>query len=193
MTPDGTPIVPGTAGNDTFHVSQGGTILAGGAGADTFVFEQLVLDTPAPATHIAEYSALQGDIIDVSAIVTLPAMPVTRGGAMPAPPAPDSMVRVSEGASGAFAALEVNTAGWTEVAQLDGVHAGDSVNVVLDQTTPGEERARPTLVRQNRYSKSALGDGGLEARGMTRNRQRRLNPQLRNSPERRSFLGVAGT
>jgi hypothetical protein len=103
------------------------------------------------------------------------------------------MVRVSEDASGAFAALEVNTAGhWTEVAQLDGVHAGDSVNVVLDQTTPGEERARPTLVRQNRYSKSALGDGRLEARGMTRNRQRRLNPQLRNSPERRSFLGVAG-
>jgi hypothetical protein len=83
----------------------------------------------------------------MSAIVTLPAMPVTRGGAMPAPPAPDSMVRVSEGASGAFAALEVNTAGhWTEVAQLDGVHAEDSVNVVLDQTTPGEERARPTLV-----------------------------------------------
>jgi hypothetical protein len=41
------------------------------------------------------------------------------------------MVRVAEDGSGAFAALEVNHAGqWTEVAQLDGVHAGDAVAVI---------------------------------------------------------------
>ncbi|MEJ0075774.1 MAG: cadherin domain-containing protein [Alphaproteobacteria bacterium] len=127
----GTPIAPGGAGDDTFHIAQGGMIVVGGAGADAFVFDQAVLTAPAAqVTHIADYSAMQGDIIDVSAIVTLP--PVMRGA--PAPTDAD-MVRVAEDASGAFATLQVSNAGqWTAVAQLDGVHAGDAVNVVLDAT-----------------------------------------------------------
>jgi hypothetical protein len=135
----GTPIAPGGAGDDTFNIDQGGTVVAGGGGADTFIFGQGVLTAPAASvTHIADYSALQGDIIDVSAIVTLP--PIVRGG--PAPTDAD-MVRVAEDTSGAFATLEVSGGGhWTAVAQLDGVHAGDAVNVALDAThTPHQLHA----------------------------------------------------
>ncbi len=48
------------------------------------------------------------------------------------------VVRAHEDASGTFAQLEINTAAaqggnhWVEIAQLDGVHAGDAVNVVID-------------------------------------------------------------
>jgi hypothetical protein len=42
----------------------GGTIVAGGAGADAFVFAPSVLAAPNPVTHIADYSAAQGDVID---------------------------------------------------------------------------------------------------------------------------------
>jgi hypothetical protein len=124
----GTIIVPGTPNDDTFHISQGSVIVAGGAGADTFIFEQA---PTASIPHIADYSALEGDIIDVSAIASLPPLAAAPGAA-PGPGASAvAMVRVAEDASGAFAALEVNSAGqWTEVAQLDGVHAGDAVTVI---------------------------------------------------------------
>src|SRR5262249_45957953 len=124
----GTPIVPGSAGDDTFHIAQGGTIVVGAAGADSFIFEQDVLTAPAAQiTHIADYGALQGDTIDVSAIVSL--APVLGG----APATDADMVRVAGDASGAFARLEVSGGGeWTAVAQLDGMHAGDVVAVDLD-------------------------------------------------------------
>jgi large repetitive protein len=127
----GSLIVPGASGDDNFNIAQAGTVVVGGAGADTFAFAATVLGTAgSPVTHIADYSALQGDIIDVSAIVTLP--PIMRGQAAPTDA---DMVRVAEDASGAFATLEVNSAGhWMAVAQLDAMHAGDAVNVVLDGT-----------------------------------------------------------
>jgi hypothetical protein len=117
-----TPIVPGTAGNDTFHIGQGGLILAGGGGADTFAFDPAILTAPAaPVTHIADYSAAQGDVFDFSALQVADA----------------TKVRVLEDASNAFATLQVQAAGaaadsWINLAQLDGVHAGDPVNVALD-------------------------------------------------------------
>ncbi len=52
------------------------------------------------------------------------------------------MVRAVEDASGTFATLQVNTANaawgtklgptWTNVAQIDGAHAGDDVSVMID-------------------------------------------------------------
>jgi len=130
--PAGTPVVSGGAGGDTMDIAAGGTVVAGGAGADTFVLEQAILSTSAPVTHIADYTALQDDLIDLSALALAPTpLQVGGGGAGQ----PIDQVRVAEDASGAFAALEVNNAGhWTEVAQLDGVHAGDAVNVVVDGT-----------------------------------------------------------
>src|SRR4029078_1940104 len=99
-------IVAGTFGDDILHINAGGVVVAGGGGADAFVIDQLPSAAPA---HIADYSALQNDIIDVSAIVTLP--PV-----MPGQPAPTDadLVRVAEDASGTFATLQVSSAGhWT--------------------------------------------------------------------------------
>jgi hypothetical protein len=108
----------------------GGAILAGGAGADTFVFDQAPQPTAsgtlAPA-HIADYSAAEGDIIDLSVLLaSVQGMKVT-----------DAMlVRTYEDASGTFATLQANIdvahgQFWVDLAQLDGVHGADTVNVVL--------------------------------------------------------------
>jgi Ca2+-binding RTX toxin-like protein len=127
--PDGAPIVAGTDGNDVLHTGQGGNVLVGGAGADSFVFEAAVLNAPALAglAHIADYSAAEGDIIDLSVLLAgVQGMKVT-----------DAMlVRTHEDASGTFATLQANIdvahgQFWVDLAQLDGVHGADTVNVVL--------------------------------------------------------------
>jgi VCBS repeat-containing protein len=131
--PVGTLILAGTEGNDTLKAGPGGAILVGGAAADTFVFDQAPQPTasaPAAAAHIADYSAAQGDTIDLSAIT----------GGLSGPYVTDAMlIRAAEDGSGAFATLQVNVPNgvdrnehWVDIAQVDGVHAGDTLNVVLD-------------------------------------------------------------
>jgi hypothetical protein len=80
---------------------------------------------PVLLTHIADYSAAQGDIIDVSALVT--------------PGSGASQVQVHEDASNTFATLQVSSdpahgSQWISIAQLDGVHAGDAIDVIVDAT-----------------------------------------------------------
>jgi hypothetical protein len=129
-----TPIVVGTAGNDTINAGHGGNILFGGAGADNFVFgpaTPLNAPTPAQLTHVADYSAAQGDTFDFSALTSQ----FHNSGVSDA-----LVVRAVEDASGKFATLQVDTtnslfpsaANWVNIAQLDGAHAGDSVNVLID-------------------------------------------------------------
>jgi VCBS repeat-containing protein len=141
----GAPIVVGTSGNDTIDAGLGGKILFGGAGADTFVFGPDIhlasATAPAaqPITHVADYSAAQGDTFDFSALTsTLHASMASDA----------SLVRAVEDPSGTFATLQLNTAdqpaaygrsmpqaaaaNWVNVAQLDGAHAGDAVDVLLD-------------------------------------------------------------
>jgi VCBS repeat-containing protein len=135
QAPAGTPIVAGNAGNDTIDAGHGGNVLFGGAGADTFVFGpgiQLNAPTPAQVTHVADYSAAQGDTFDFSAITSA----FHNSGVSDA-----LVVRAVEDASGKFATLQVDhidpmgmpsAPNWVNVAQLDGAHAGDAVNVLID-------------------------------------------------------------
>jgi hypothetical protein len=147
QAPAGTPIVVGTAGNDIIDAGHGGNILFGGAGADHFVFgPSIQLNAPTaaaaqPITHVADYSAAQGDTFDFSALTS----------AFHASNVADaSLVRAVEDPSGTFAMLQLNTNGdapaavsrgatqpsavanWVDVAQIDGAHAGDAVNVLVD-------------------------------------------------------------
>jgi hypothetical protein len=142
----GAPIVVGTSGNDIIDAGLGGKILFGGGGADTFVFGpdihlgSATAPTGQPITHVADYSAAQGDSFDFSALTST----------FHASMASDaSLVRAVEDASGTFATLQLNNAApaapvafgsspqasvpnWVNVAQLDGAHSGDAVNVLLD-------------------------------------------------------------
>jgi large repetitive protein len=131
----GTQIVVGTAANDTIDAGHGGNILFGGAGADNFVFGpsiQLNAPTPAQITHVADYHAAEGDTFDFSALTS----------AFHNSGVNDSLVvRAVEDASGKFATLQVDhidpmglpsAPNWVNVAQLDGAHAGDPVNVLID-------------------------------------------------------------
>jgi hypothetical protein len=78
---------------------------------------------PVLITHLADYSAAQGDTIDVSALFS-----------------PGSgQVQAHEDASGSFAILQVSSdpahgSQWISIAQLDGVHEGDAINVIVDAT-----------------------------------------------------------
>jgi hypothetical protein len=132
------PLVVGTAGNDTVNAGHGGNILVGLAGADTFVFANVEAHTsaPPPLTHVADYHFTEGDVFDFSALTAS-----FHGSNMN-----DAfVVRAVEDASGTFATLQVNTANfswgtklgptWTDVAQIDGAHAGDDVSVLIDNGT----------------------------------------------------------
>ncbi|MDP1584286.1 MAG: cadherin domain-containing protein [Bradyrhizobium sp.] len=121
------PVIHGSAGNDTLNAGQGGNILVGLAGADNFVFANVPASASAPLTHVADYSFAEGDRFDFSALT--PAFHVKH----------DSMVvRAVEDAGGTFAILQVNTGAlekapnWVDVARLDGLNAGDAVDVLID-------------------------------------------------------------
>ncbi|SDO37433.1 cadherin domain-containing protein [Afipia sp. GAS231] len=132
--PASTTTVAAPAGSQTFDAGHGGQTLVATAGPDTFVFANVDVHAPAPppVTLIENYSFAQGDKFDFSAI-TSQFHASGFGDAL--------IVRAVEDAGGKFATLQVDTldphglpgmANWVNVAQLDGAHAGDAVNVLID-------------------------------------------------------------
>jgi len=139
----GNDILSGYAGSDTLNGGAGSDTLAGGAGADRFVFDLTAL-TPAQlgsgiVDHILDYNhgnsgginPAEGDTFDFSALVSA-------GSGQPVA----NLVRVTESLSGTGAILQIdqdgiaNGAHWTTIAQLDGVHTGDAVRMILDPSQP---------------------------------------------------------
>jgi large repetitive protein len=131
VTPTGAGGAPAPTTIDAGH---GGGTLVGTAGADNFVFANVSVQGPAapPVTHVANYSFAQGDTFDFSALTTQ-----SHGWQV----GDASVVRAVEGAGGA-AMLQVNTvdssmgtkvgSNWVTVAEIDGAHIGDTVNVLID-------------------------------------------------------------
>jgi Ca2+-binding RTX toxin-like protein len=139
--------VIGSPGNDIINGGPGQDTLTGGGGADHFVFDHNAWADATASTpqidHVTDYSAAQGDVFDFSTLTS----------AFHNSSASDvDLVRAVEDASGKFATLQINTsangsidpymlptiapaattASWVSVAQLDGVHASDPVNVLVD-------------------------------------------------------------
>jgi streptogramin lyase len=135
--------IVGSAHDDTFisggpQTAIGDSVtLTGGDGADNFVFTAAAFARGQSgfSNHVADYSLADGDQIDISALVSAA---YAHGTGQPI----DSLVRLVEDVHGGFARLQVdpdgvvNGANFATIAQLDGVHAGDHVNVVLDSTQP---------------------------------------------------------
>ena len=97
------------------------------------MFASVPASVSAPLTHVADYSFIQGDSFDFSALTA----------SFHGSNVNDAyVVRAVEDASGTFATLQVNTANWNwgskagptwvDVAQIDGAHAGDDVSVLID-------------------------------------------------------------
>src|SRR6202035_2770708 len=134
---------PPTLVTDSSHGGSGSVTVAA---ADHFVFASNPPPTPTaaaaqPVTHVADYSAAQGDTFDFSALTS----------AFHASNVADaSLVRAVEDPSGTFATLQLNTNGdaaaaalrgatqpsavvnWVHVAQIGGAHPGAPVDVLVD-------------------------------------------------------------
>ncbi len=135
----------GGGGGDIFDGFGGLDTLAGGAGGDRFVFDSFAYIDATSATprfdHITDYdrgnsgsySAAEGDRIDISALVSA---------AFGSGQAVGALVRVVENGDGTGALVQVDVDGtgpgshWTTIAQLDGIHLGNTVNVVLSSSQP---------------------------------------------------------
>ena len=103
-------------------------------GPDIFVLDKTTLSAatavPPSIALISDYKASDGDLIDFSSLLQISYAPLS---------ADAVQIRVAEDVSATFATLQLNVGNaanpfWTAVAKLDGVHAGDAVNVLLDAT-----------------------------------------------------------
>jgi Ca2+-binding RTX toxin-like protein len=130
---------------NTLNGLAGPDYLTGGRLSDTFVFDSVALKDATAANPIIDhvkdydqgnsiyhtYSATEGDKIDVSSLFQAAYVHGTLQST-------DVLVRAVENLSGTGAALMIDTDGfyngthWTTIAQLDGLHIGDTVNVMVD-------------------------------------------------------------
>jgi Ca2+-binding RTX toxin-like protein len=76
---DGNDVLTGAGGNDTITGGLGADTLTGGAGADTFIYKTLADSTPDKSGRdfITDFSSVQGDKIDLSALSLALGEPLT--------------------------------------------------------------------------------------------------------------------
>jgi hypothetical protein len=107
-------VLIGGSGNDVFHLGRGGDWVAGGAGADTFVYSA----TPWTGGGITDFNPAEGDRIDVGDLLKM-------SGYSGADPFADGYLKLTADASGnaqLWSNLELpGNSGWWLVATLDGV------------------------------------------------------------------------
>jgi serralysin len=156
----GNDIIIGSSSDNTLDGGPGANTLTGGAGADAFVVGASAL-TPVQAgtsivDHILDYNFSQGDTLDFSALLSA---------AYGSGQAANSLVRVLEDASGTTAILQIDRDGtasnadWTTVARLDGMHPGDSVNVILDSSGQASTTlTAPALVATHNFDGNSTSD-----------------------------------
>jgi VCBS repeat-containing protein len=132
----GADTLNGGPGDDILNGGSGTDLLTGGPGADTFEFDQTAYSDATGALigtprydQVLDYSAQEGDKIDLSAILKT---------AFDAGQQVSDLVQVKEDAGGQFATVQVNPDGsanpghFTIIAQLNAAHFNDVVNIVLD-------------------------------------------------------------
>ncbi len=141
----GLDTLSGDSGNDTLDGGSGTDVLAGGAGSDRFIFSAAALADGQSGGGFFDrvsdydqgnggtYSFGEGDQLDFSNLL---AAAYNQGSGLPV----GSLVQAVESADNTFAWLQINThgaaSGWVTVARLDGLHPGDSLNVILDASLP---------------------------------------------------------
>jgi hypothetical protein len=166
-------------GADTLNGEGGADALTGGARADKFVFDAVALSDAQSAIFDTvkdynqgngNYQPAEGDQIDLSALLSTA---YNHGSGQ----AVASLVRAAEDAGGTFARLQIDTDGtangvnWTTIARLDGIQAGNAVNVILDSTLPGGSNITASTVTTGSISINdvsiAEGDNGTKVATFT--------------------------
>jgi hypothetical protein len=131
--------IVGGSGNDIIVPGSGSyNVLTGGGGSDVLRLSRISATAVDTITDYDQgnsgiYSSAEGDQIDLSALLSS-----AYDGGNGDPVA--SLVRIFEDPSDSLADLQIDatatSAGWTTVAQLDGIHGGDTVNLILDSSAP---------------------------------------------------------
>jgi Ca2+-binding RTX toxin-like protein len=161
-------VLNGFGGNDKLTGKGGADRLAGGAGADIFVFDASSLSdaqggifdriTDYDQGNAPKFVASEGDQINLAAVLG-----TAFSGGQPA----GLLVRaIREGIDGA-SLLQVDSDGsangthWTTIARLDGVAAGETLNVILSDSQP----AGTTIVVQDMNSTTKVGNYDGDSHG----------------------------
>ena len=166
--------IVGNSGRNVLNGGGGRDVITGAAGADKFVFDSAAY-ADATATipivdHITDYdrgntgtfSLLEGDQLDLTALLST---------AYASGQAARTLVRIVENVDGTGALLQVDLDGtgtashWTTLGQLDGMHLGQTVNVILSSSQP----SGTTLTLQGNYALSGDFNGDGKADVLWRN------------------------
>jgi hypothetical protein len=167
----GAQVLIGTRGADTLNGASGADMLTGRAGQDKFVFDAAALADALSVTPVADhisdydqgtsgtYTSAEGDQVNLSSLLS---SAFNHGAGQPVA----SLVRAVQSGSAADLQIDIDGAGsgavFVTIAWLDGLHLGDSVNVILDPTLVAGSTitvgAAPVASHRNDFNGDARAD-----------------------------------